>query len=66
MERIKISNPTKIDCKVKFRVAASDEGVDVNKDAAAAPAAAAAGKGDNGKDSINTFANTLLMRLVYP
>ena len=43
MERIKISNPTKIDCKVKFRVAASDEGLEVNKDAAAAPAAAAKG-----------------------
>lgn len=46
MERIKISNPTKIDCKVKFRVASSDEGLDANanKDVAvAAPAAAAKG-----------------------
>ena len=44
MERIKISNPTKIDCKVKFRVASSDDGLDANKDAAAAaPVAAAKG-----------------------
>ena len=55
MERIKISNPTKIDCKVKFRVAAADEGVDVNKEVAAAPVAAGKGTNTPSTHFINTI-----------